>query len=178
MHHFVPHFAHLPRAVIAGLLLVAPFGVAAQSDAYPNKPIRLIVPFPPGGGTDLVSRIIQPPLNAALGQPILIDNRGGAQGTLGTGIAAKANPDGYTLVIAEIGATAVAPATQPRLKRFVGGNRRLVPVIRHHQHGKARAPQLPVQPIGQLIDLALEPRRDIVDRGEQAAGHRGDLASG
>ena len=109
------HFAHLPRNVIAGLLLVAPFGVAAQSDAYPNKPIRLIVPFPPGGGTDLVSRIIQPGMNAALGQPILIDNRGGAQGTLGTGIAAKANPDGYTLVISEIGATAVAPATQPHL---------------------------------------------------------------
>lgn len=109
------HIAHLPRSVIAGLLLVTPLGVAAQSATYPNKPIRLVVPFPPGGGTDLVSRIIQPPLSAALGQPILIDNRGGAQGTLGTGIAAKANPDGYTLVISEIGATAVAPATQPHL---------------------------------------------------------------
>lgn len=107
-------YAQLSAAVAVGLTLVAPAS-AAQGDAYPNKPIRLIIPFPPGGGTDLVSRTIQPALNAALGQPVLLDNRGGAHGTLGTGIAAKANPDGYTLVISEIGATAVAPALQPRL---------------------------------------------------------------
>ena len=99
--------------------------MAAQSNAYPNKPIRLVVPFPPGGGTDLVSRIMQPALSTELGQQILIDNRGGAQGTLGTAIAATANPDGYTLVISEIGATAVAPALMSKLsfdvaKDFVG----------------------------------------------------------
>ncbi len=88
---------------------------AAQTSGYPNKPIRLVVPFPPGGGTDLVSRIMQPALASELGQPILIDNRGGAQGTLGTAIAADANPDGYTIVVAEIGATAVAPALIPKL---------------------------------------------------------------
>lgn len=109
------HFAHLPCSVIAGLLLVAPLAVSAQSTDYPNKPIRLIIPFPPGGGTDLVSRTMQPALNAALGQQVLLDNRGGAQGSLGTAIAATANPDGYTLVIAEIGATAVAPALMPNL---------------------------------------------------------------
>jgi len=98
------------------LTLTAPaVAIAAQADAYPAKPIRLIVPFPPGGGTDLVSRTMQPGLSAALGQQILIDNRGGAQGSIGTAIAAQANPDGYTLVIAEIGATAVAPALMPKL---------------------------------------------------------------
>ena len=81
----------------------------APAGTYPNKPIRLIVPFPPGGGTDLVSRILQPAVTNALGQQLLIDNRGGAQGTSGTAIGAKANPDGYTLIVAEIGATAVAP---------------------------------------------------------------------
>jgi len=109
------HFAHLPRCVIAGMLLIAPMGAAAQSGAYPNKPIRLIVPFPPGGGTDLVSRTIQPGLSSLLGQQVLIDSRGGAQGSLGTAIAATANPDGYTVVIAEIGATAVAPALMSNL---------------------------------------------------------------
>ncbi len=98
----------------ACLALTAP-AMAAQSNAYPNKPIRLIVPFPPGGGTDLVSRTMQPALTALLGQQVLLDNRGGAQGTLGTAIAATANPDGYTLVISEIGATAVAPALMPKL---------------------------------------------------------------
>jgi tripartite-type tricarboxylate transporter receptor subunit TctC len=65
----------------ACLALAAP-AMAAQGNAYPNKPIRLIVPFPPGGGTDLVSRIMQPALSADLGQQVLLDNRGGAQGTL------------------------------------------------------------------------------------------------
>lgn len=103
----------LPMVAIA-LALTAP-AVAAQGNAYPNKSIRLVVPFPPGGGTDLVSRTMQPALTAELGQQILIDNRGGAQGSLGTAIAASANPDGYTLVIAEIGATAVAPALMSNL---------------------------------------------------------------
>lgn len=106
------HLALLP--VAACLALGAP-AFAAQSGGYPNKPIRLIVPFPPGGGTDLVSRIMQPALIAELGQQVLIDSRGGAQGSLGTAIAATANPDGYTVVIAEIGATAVAPALMSNL---------------------------------------------------------------
>jgi len=98
-------------ALAAGSLLLTSHvaSAAEKSGAYPTKSIRLIVPFPPGGGTDLVSRILQPAVTAALGQQILIDNRGGAQGTSGTAIGAKANPDGYTLIIAEIGATAVAP---------------------------------------------------------------------
>ena len=84
-------------------------GAAEKGSNYPDRPIRLMVPFPPGGGTDLVSRTIQPALQARLGQQIVIDNRGGAQGIVGTHIAATAAPDGYTLVIAEIGATALAP---------------------------------------------------------------------
>lgn len=115
MRHFDCGFDRIPCALLVGLSLAMPHGVMAQSDAYPTKSIRLIVPFPPGGGTDLVSRTMQPALSAALGQQILIDNRGGAQGSLGTAIAATANPDGYTVVIAEIGATAVAPALMPKL---------------------------------------------------------------
>ncbi|MGA0115586.1 MAG: hypothetical protein ACO3IW_08565, partial [Burkholderiales bacterium] len=70
------YIARLPRALVAALILATPFAAAAQTGAYPNKPIRLIVPFPPGGGTDLVSRTMQPGLTAELGQQILIDNRG------------------------------------------------------------------------------------------------------
>ena len=84
--------------------------------AYPERPIRLIVPFPPGGGTDLVSRTIQPELQSRLGQQVVIDNRGGAQGLVGTAIAAQAAPDGYTLVIAEIGAVALAPAISDKVQ--------------------------------------------------------------
>ncbi len=102
----------LSAAVCAAPLLA--IGPAQAADAFPQKPVRIIVPFPPGGGTDFVTRVIQQPLADLLGQPVLIDNRGGAQGVVGTQIGARSANDGYTLVIAEIGATAVAPAMGPK----------------------------------------------------------------
>jgi tripartite-type tricarboxylate transporter receptor subunit TctC len=82
---------------VSALLCAAP---AAAQDAkdYPNKPIRFIVPYPPAGGTTIVARILAEPLAAALGQPIIIDNHGGAAGNIGTEIAAKAAPDGYNIL--------------------------------------------------------------------------------
>ena len=79
------------------LLLALAAGTAAAQD-YPTRPIRFIVPYPPAGGTDIVARIISEPLAAALGQPIIIENRGGAAGNIGTDIVAKAAPDGYTIL--------------------------------------------------------------------------------
>jgi tripartite-type tricarboxylate transporter receptor subunit TctC len=72
---------------------------AHAADDYPHRPIRLIVPYPPGGGTDIVGRVLGEKLGASLGQPIVIDNRGGAGGVLGTELVAKAAPDGYTLLL-------------------------------------------------------------------------------
>jgi tripartite-type tricarboxylate transporter receptor subunit TctC len=91
----------LPVLVLAAAVLAAAavaFGPAAHAQEYPSKPIRFIVPYPPGGGTDIIARIVQEPLTRALGQPIIIENRGGAGGALGTGEAAKAAPDGYTVL--------------------------------------------------------------------------------
>ena len=73
--------------------------VFAAAQTFPTRPIRLIVPFPAGGGTDIVGRVLGQKLHESLGQPVVIDNRGGAGGTLGTAMAAKAPPDGYTLVL-------------------------------------------------------------------------------
>jgi tripartite-type tricarboxylate transporter receptor subunit TctC len=66
--------------------------------AWPTKPVTFIVPYPPGGGTDIIARIVQEPLSKQLGQPIVIENHGGAGGSLGTAVAARATPDGYTLL--------------------------------------------------------------------------------
>jgi tripartite-type tricarboxylate transporter receptor subunit TctC len=82
------------RALLAALLAAAAFPAAA----WPTKPVTLIVPYPPGGGTDVIARIYQEPLSKQLGQPVIIDNRGGAGGSLGTAIAARATPDGHTLL--------------------------------------------------------------------------------
>ena len=81
---------------VVALLALVPALAGAQ--AYPNKPVRLIVPYPPGGGTDVVARILSEPLAAELGQSIIIDNRGGAAGNVGTDLAAKSPADGYTLL--------------------------------------------------------------------------------
>jgi tripartite-type tricarboxylate transporter receptor subunit TctC len=84
--------------LLGGAAMMLP-GSAGAADSYPTRPIRLIVPYPPGGGTDIVGRILGDKLHASLGQPIVIDNRGGAGGVLGTQLAAKAAPDGYTLLL-------------------------------------------------------------------------------
>jgi len=80
--------------------MVLALGVAASAAAqeYPSKPIRMIVPYPPAGGTDIVARIVNEPLTTILGQPIIVDNKGGAAGNLGTDLAAKSPPDGYTVL--------------------------------------------------------------------------------
>ena len=82
--------------------------------AYPERPITIIVPFPPGGANDIVVRILSEPLSKALGQPIVIENRGGAGGNIGIGAAARAQPDGYTILIAASG-FAVNPSLYPKV---------------------------------------------------------------
>ena len=83
------------RVALAGFVVLAQ---AAQAQDWPQKPVRFIVPYPPGGGTDVIARIIQEPLSRALGQPIIIENRGGAGGALGTEAAARSAADGYTFL--------------------------------------------------------------------------------
>src|SRR5438105_10770659 len=97
----------LLAALVGALLLGLSSPVVAQD--YPNRPITMIVPFPAGGGVDVVGRIVGEKLAAALGQPVIIDNRGGAAGVIGTRVAARAAPDGYTLVMATSGSIAINP---------------------------------------------------------------------
>ena len=98
----------LCKAIVLLLYAAAtPLAIAAQS--YPERPIRFIVPFPPGGGTDALARIVGPRLTEYLGQQIIIDNRGGAQGSIGTALGARAAPDGYTILFAHQGALVVNP---------------------------------------------------------------------
>lgn len=89
---------------------------SALAQAYPAKPIRLMVPFPPGGSTDIVARIVAQKLSAQLGQPLVIENRGGAGGTLGTAVVAKAPPDGYQLVVGTTSTHVVAPSVYQKLE--------------------------------------------------------------
>jgi len=103
----------LALALPLALACALPHVASAQS--YPTKPIRLIVPFPPGGGADIIARIINDPLSKRLGQPIIIDNKGGAGGTLGADLVAHSAPDGYTLLYTTPGQQMVNPHLMAKL---------------------------------------------------------------
>ena len=146
---------HLAATALLAAAVASPVALAAESGGnYPDRPIRLIVPFPPGGGTDTVSRIIQPGLQQRLGQQIIIDNRGSAQGITGTGIAASAAPDGYTLVIAEIGATALAPSLAPNVPFDVVRDFAPITKLIEQPYILSVHPSVPAKTLGEFIRLA------------------------
>jgi tripartite-type tricarboxylate transporter receptor subunit TctC len=106
MNHFL-----VLGIVVWGLLATAP---AAQAQSYPSRPIRFIVPFPPGGSTDTYARIIGVKMAEGLGQQLVIDNRAGAAGSLGAELAAKAPPDGYTIVLGQDGNLVIGQAARSK----------------------------------------------------------------
>src|SRR3954464_11515993 len=95
------------------LLLAAPLVVLGQT--YPSKPVRMIIPFAPGGASDFVGRIMQPKMVDLLGQPIVVENRAGAAGSIGAEAAAKSAPDGYTIFLGNVGSIAINPGVYPKL---------------------------------------------------------------
>jgi len=102
------------RAPIAATVLLA-LACPAATAAYPDKPVRLVAPFVPGGPTDIVARVVAQRLGEALGQTVIVDNRGGAAGAIGCEIVARSAPDGYTIMIGSSGNLAVAPALFAKL---------------------------------------------------------------
>lgn len=102
-------------AVVIAAALLAALATSAVAQPYPNRPLRIIVPFPPGGGVDLNNRILSSRLTDLLGQQIVIDNRAGAGGNVGAGLAAKATPDGYTLFACGVASHGVSPAIYRKL---------------------------------------------------------------
>jgi len=97
------------------LLLAATLVLAAQAQPYPAKPIRLVIPWPAGGPTDIVARAFGERLGAVLGQPLVMDNRGGASGAIGAEVVARAAPDGYTLMVQSMSNQLILPATVKKL---------------------------------------------------------------
>jgi tripartite-type tricarboxylate transporter receptor subunit TctC len=104
------------RSLLAAAVLALPLaGGSAFAQSWPDKPIRIVVGFAPGGFTDVLGRLIGQKLSERLGQPVVVDNKPGAAGTLGADLVAKAAPDGYTLLLAHSNSNSVAPALYPKL---------------------------------------------------------------
>lgn len=155
----------LPLILAASLLAAA----SAAHAAYPEKALRIIVPYPPGGNIDITARTIAPGLTEALGQQVVIDNRGGAGGTIGAEIAAKAAPDGYTLLLGSSATLSTAPPLYLRLgydplKDFATTSLvSNVPLVLE-QH-----PSIPARSVRELIALA-KSRPGKITMGSPGAG--------
>src|SRR5438046_8962087 len=139
--------------ILLGLL----FAGSAFAQDYPNRPVKIIVPYAPGGSTDIIGRIVAQRLTESLGQSFLVDNRPGASGNLALEAVAKAPPDGYTLLVGKVSTNAINETTfatqlSDKPSRDLVG----VATLIENQHIVAAAPSLPPNSVAQLVP---EPRR-------------------
>src|SRR6516164_7771717 len=142
------------RSVALFVVVLAALGAAgARADTYPNRPVRLIVPFAAGGLNDVVARLVAPYLERSLGQPFIVDNRPAASGIVGTDATAKAPPDGYTLLMVA-SSFAVVPATNPKLP--YDSERDLAPIVMVAKNSLLFLvnPKVPAHSLAEFITLA------------------------
>ncbi len=142
--------------VAAALVGLAAAGASLQAAAqrYPARPIRIVVPFPPGGSTDILARALGHKLTEAWGQQVMVDNRPGAGGSIGAEAAAKAPADGYTLLMAHIGTLAVNPALYPRLGYDAAKDFAPVSMVAIVPNVLVVHPSVPAKSVAELIDHA------------------------
>jgi len=144
------YYASLAAAVLAIAAPAAP--TLAQS--YPSKPIRLILPYPPGGGSDTIARPLVRKVSESTGQQVLVDNRGGANGNVGMEVAARAAPDGYTIVMALTAQLAINPALYAKLPYDPVRDFEPVTLLANGAYVLVAHPSLPVKTIKDVVDLA------------------------
>lgn len=139
------------RSLLLAILLLLPTFASAQN--FPAKPIKLIVPFPAGGPNDIIARVIGQRMSELSGQPVLIDNRGGQGGVLGTDAVAKAAPDGYTIAISSAGALAISPSME-KVAYDTLNDLTPVTLVATVPEMLVVATNVPAKDIGELIALA------------------------
>jgi len=126
----------------------------AQAQSYPAKPIRLILPFPPGGGTDVVGRLLAQKLGQALGQQVIVDNRAGAGGRIGTDLVAKSLPDGYTLLLATSSVMGTGPALYQKLPFNMPKDFAPISLVAYTAYVLVVHPSVPAKSVKDLVMLA------------------------
>jgi tripartite-type tricarboxylate transporter receptor subunit TctC len=138
------------RGTLATAVFLA-VSTALSAQDYPSKPIRMVVGFPPGGGTDVVARILAPRMSELLGQPIVIENRPGATGTVAAGQVAKSPPDGYTLMMGHVSVNAIAPSLFSNLPYDVLKDFAPVAIAAAVPHLVTVHPSMPANSLKELI---------------------------
>jgi tripartite-type tricarboxylate transporter receptor subunit TctC len=126
----------------------------SSAQNYPTRPIRMVVPFAPSGPTDLLARLLSQKMGETLGQQVIVDNRGGAGGTIGSELVARSAPDGYTMLLGHIGIFAVNPTLYPKLAYDVVKDFAPVSLVADIPYGMVVHPSLPVKTVAALISSA------------------------
>ena len=161
-------------AVVAGLL-VACMGGAVEAQPYPSRPIRMIVPFVPGGSVDFVARIIQPKFSELLGQQVVIDNRAGASGNIAVELTANSPPDGHTILLGNVGASAINPSVFPKFPVHAGRDLQAVSLIVDVPGALGVHAAVPVATLKEFIEYA-KARPGQLNYGSSAASSAQSLA--
>ena len=142
----------IANAVLVGIACCAAGVTPAQS--YPAKPVRLVLPFPPGGGTDVVGRLVAQKLGQALGQQVIVDNRAGAGGRIGTDLVAKSPPDGYTLLLATSSVMGTGPALYKKLPFDMPKDFAPISLVAYTAYVLVTHPSVPAKSVKELVTLA------------------------
>src|SRR3954447_5521071 len=147
----------------------AAMSLPAAAESFPTRPIRLIVPFPAGGGTDIVGRVLGQKLHESLGQPVVIDNRSGAGGTLGTGLAAKSSPDGYTLLLVPT-SHVINPSIYAKLPYDTERDFSPITMVASAAILRGVTPRVPAETMRGFIEAPKASPRAIANYGSAGAG--------
>ena len=143
------------RQWLAGtLVMLADTPGFAQGRSWPSKPLRIVVPYPPGGSSDIIARAISQPLAEALGQSVIVENRAGANGNLGADLVAKSAPDGHTMLLCDTGALAISPSVYTKLPFDPSKDLRGVTMLAYSPHMLVVHPSVPANNLGELVALS------------------------
>jgi tripartite-type tricarboxylate transporter receptor subunit TctC len=168
-----PGVLRIAAAVLVPLLL--PSAVTAAEQAYPSRPVRVVAPFPPGSGVDIIARVVAQTLTEAWKQSFIVENRPGAGGTIGSEVVAKSNPDGYTLLLGNVSTLAIAPSLYRKLPYDPVRDFAPITLITTMNSVVVVHPSVPARSLRELVSLAKAKPRSLSygSAGSGTTGHLG-----
>ncbi|SFO51688.1 Tripartite-type tricarboxylate transporter, receptor component TctC [Variovorax sp. PDC80] len=148
----------------------------AGTAGWPAKPLRIVVPYPPGGSSDIIARAISQPLSEALKQPVIVENKPGANGNLGADFVAKSAPDGYTLLLCDVGALAISPSVYTRLSFDPSKDLRGVTMLAYSPHLLVVHPSVKANNLKELVALSKTSELNFAVTATGSAPHLAGVA--
>jgi tripartite-type tricarboxylate transporter receptor subunit TctC len=167
------------RSLITGTAAATALGLLGQSafaQSWPAKPLRIVVPYPPGGSSDIIARAISQPLSDALKQPVIVENKAGANGNVGAEFVAKSAPDGYTLLLCDTGALAISPSVYTKLAFDPSKDLRGTTMLAYSPHLLVVHPSVPANNLKELVALSRKSELNFAVTATGSAPHLAGVA--